>query len=372
MLSTLSLALAVVLSGLPLPAQDQDQLVDPRVHLEGKLKTVDMPGAELTLYHELEPMQVNKISPKHSWEFPYITTGFVMTPQSKQRSLRLRVFAQYRKEGYDDPGHWVTRMLLRLYGYNLFKLGRENPEAYGKTIDTYLAFGGDAGGEQLFDVDPGDLDSGNRPRKVNTIYIYQIAEIQDPFQLCRELAHEFGHATLPGVGPFEGPEDWANGDVGERIYLNWIVNDINNGNLATADAVNASMERLNEYIKTRVQPDVTKIATYGPDRQLLAKRTEESYREYVALATYGSIVLPGKLYNKALNIAGADPLKLADALCEVGKEVTDFTVPLPTYLKGKAVYLPYSKAAISSQKSLQVKSGFNKVQTNNKPIKVAQ
>ncbi len=366
MLATIHLALALSFS--------YQEITDDngvRNHLKGTFNTIDSPGAELVLWHDMEAMQVSKVSPKHKWEFPFVTSGFVKTAESEQASLRLRVFSQYRKANHDDIAQWSTRMLLRLYGYNLFRLGRENPEAYGKIVDVYLSFGGPAGGEQLFDLDPGDLDSGNRPRKANTVYIYQVAEISDPFQLCRELAHEFGHATLPGVGPFEGPEDWANGDVGERIYLNWILADIKANSLATEDAVNASIPALENYVKTRVQPGITKIATYGPNHDLLKLKTKEAYEEYVSLAAYGAMVLPGKQFNKALNLAGADPSLLAKSLVEVAKEVKDFELRLPEYLKNKAVYLPYNKSALKKMNPLQIKSDFTKIQTTSAAILIS-
>lgn len=350
--------------------QQQDQLQDSRPFLQAEFTTAENPNASMRLVHDLVPLQISKISPKHNWEFRYVTNGLVNAAATDQLSLRFRVFAQSRKADHDDIAQWSTRQLLRQYAYTRFRMGRENPEAYGKIVDVYLCFGGEPGGEQLFDLDSGDLDSNNRPRKANTIYIYQVNEIQDPFQLCRELAHEFGHAVLPGVGPFEGPEDWANGDLGERVFLNWMFEDRKNNRFAPEDMVNASMSRLTSYVNTRIVPEVSFVARNSPDPELLKKRSPIGFQHYVSVGTYASVVLPPKKFNRALDLAGSDPAALSKSILEVADEVTDWTFNVPDYLKGQAIYLPYPPSRIGGGKVIGKKNGYTKVQVLGKPLTI--
>lgn len=357
---------------------DQEQIPEGlRTHVAAELPVPGQEGATVNIFHEFEPLQLSKISPKNDWEFRFATNGLVKFPDQNTSNLRFRVFAQSRKSTHDDIAQWSTRMLLRLWSYNYYRLGRDHYEPYRKLVDVYLCFGGDAGGEHLFDVDSGDLDSNNRPVKVNTMYIYQVGMLQDPFQLARELAHEYGHATLPAVGIYNKPENWANGDIGERIYLNWLLQDIKAGNLFPRDAVNVEVKKLEKYVKERVEPLVADIARTGPDQDLLAQKiktekkddepgtetlTEAAFNEYVALATYAANVLPPKKFNRAMELGGQNAKKFAEALVDVAEEGSEWSLDIPEYLAGKAIYLPIGNKKFEGAKFLQKKGDWVKVQ----------
>lgn len=331
--------------------------------------------------HETDPLQVSKLSPKNKWEFRYLSTGMVQFPEQEGYNLRFRVFAQYRtttdpQTAYDDPGQWATRMLLRLWTYNYFLLGRDHSPAYRRQVDLYLCFGGDPGGEQLFAIDPGDLDSGNRPVKVDTMYIYQVPNITDQFQLCRELAHEYGHATFPAVGPFEKPEDWANGDLGERVFLNWLNIDIRSGFLDKYDAAKADPKEIQSYVDQRVTPLVEKVAHSGPELKTIAEKdaktkkySQASHDAYLALAVYAANILPPKLFNRAMDLAGESPVAFAKAVLEVGSE-SSWEYTIPSNLKGKAIYLPLGEARIDGAKVLAKRDGWVKVQPSEEKLVV--
>ncbi len=344
-----------------------------RVFVAAELAVPGVENALVKIFHEFDPIPVTKTSPKHGWEFRFVTNGLVKTPESESFNLRFRTFAQSRKGDHDDIAQWTTRMLLRLWSYNYYRLGRDHPEAYRKLVDVYLCFGGDPGGEHLFDLDSGDLDSNNKPAKVNTFYIYQVAGNITPFQLCREIAHEYGHATLPGVGIYHKPENWANGDVGERIYLNWLYQDLKNQKLSPSDTMKVDLSALEKYVKEKVEPLVAKVGKTGPNLELLKKTdpegdaktgdlSKEAYDEYVALATYAANVLPPKILNKAMELGGQDATAFAKAVVEAVGQPDSWKFGIPKYLQGKALYLPIGKAKITGAKVLQTKGDWVKVQ----------
>lgn len=354
-------------------SNNQDPQDDARPYVSVTLPVPEAKEAQIHVFHELVPLQIEKISPKHNWEFRFATNGLVKLPTSQNFNLRFRTFAQSRRGDYDDVAQWTTRLLLRLWSYNYYRLGRDNPEAYRKLIDVYLCFAGDAGGEHLFDLDTGDLDSNNKPAKVNTIYIYQVASPIPPVELVREIAHEYGHATLPGVGIYNKPENWANGDVGERVYLNWLYQDLKANVLHPYDVMKADVPALQNYVKTKVEPLVNKISKTGPDLTILeekvggsdekaGERSQKAYDEYVALATYAANVLPPKAFNKAMDLGGQDPAAFAKAVVETSGTAPTWSYSIPDYLKGQALYMPIAGAKVQGGKVLQKKGDWVKVQ----------
>src|SRR5205807_841719 len=124
----------------------------------------------------------------------------------------------------------VARMVLRLYNQLQRHYHPGPPKGFLGIVDVYLCWGGTPGGEQRFDIEK----VGKPPRQidVNTIYIYDLASFKDPVEMAREVAHEYGHAVLPPVGGFGEPEDWGNGDAGERVFMRWLSEEMPAGRMA--------------------------------------------------------------------------------------------------------------------------------------------
>ena len=67
--------------------------------------------------------------------------------------------------------------------------------------------------------------TGQLPEAIAPEFAFRRLEIdtsKPQAEACRELAHEYGHAVLPAIGGFKSPEDWANGYLGERLFLRWL------------------------------------------------------------------------------------------------------------------------------------------------------
>jgi hypothetical protein len=100
----------------------------------------------------------------------------------------------------------VGGVLARVYWLGVEYLGvpRTRPV---RPVDVWLCQEGKPGAEQYHD----------------SIYLYAAAQDRPPAEWVREIAHEYSHLALPEVGPFTAPERWANGYLGERLFLKWLV-----------------------------------------------------------------------------------------------------------------------------------------------------
>lgn len=55
------------------------------------------------------------------------------------------------------------------------------------------------------------------------LYLYAAGVACPPGEWLRELAHEYGHIALPGIGGFTRTDDpWADGELGELLFIKWL------------------------------------------------------------------------------------------------------------------------------------------------------
>jgi hypothetical protein len=283
-----------------------------------------------------------KVSPQHGWTFEWLTAAYarpnVETPDYK---LRFRVYSQYRRsEG--DVAPWIARMLLRLWDFNYQRLRRDHgSRSHLGIVDIYLCFGGKAGGEQRFDQ---DVEAGTS-RAVNTIYIYDVRSYTQPLEMAREVAHEYGHATLPAIGPLTGAhEEWINGDLGERLYLYWLAEETRRGNLGPEDAMGATPAQLDEYVRKRVSPGVARVAANGPDRKAIKGGAKAAVEAFLDLAMYAAAVLPEGVLRRALDLLnGTEPRRLEPAILLAVEELGSWEPSLPTGWQGDGIWLPIGR-----------------------------
>lgn len=320
----------------------------------------DRPGSvALGLYYDDERLETPKISPKHKWEFDWLVEG-VASPEPKSNlfSPRVRVYSQERK-AFDDKALVVGRIAMRLWQFNFAKLRLDHSIQYGAgVVDYYLAFGGPAGGEQLFDQEEGP-DGKNHG--VNTIYVYQINNFDSKLEFLREVAHEYGHATLPPIGGYRAPEYWANGDLGERIYLRYLRDMIADKRLSSEDAGGVSLHDLNGYLRKRVDPLIAAAAGRAPGAELKAAGPE-SMNAYLGLVLYAQSILPPEVFARSLVLTGSQnatdyPKAIDIALAESATR----TLRIPESLRGKAIWIPVANGRVSGTEILETKGTWVKV-----------
>jgi hypothetical protein len=176
---------------------------------------------------------------------------------------------------------------------------------------------------------------------VNTIYIYQIQNAKDPVELAREVAHEYGHATLPPVGGFETPEDWGNGYLGEKLYMRHLRDFSLSGAFGPADAMGATPEQLDRFVKREVELLSEKVWLNGPDA-------------YLGLALYAEEILPPRAFARSLQLIGSTKAAdYPDAVILAAAEVETFAIVPPKSLAGKDVWIPLGNGKLEGIKPIK-------------------
>jgi len=246
----------------------------------------------------------------------------------------------------------VARMLLLLYGERHERL-RDDHSLSNPTVNVWLTervesgLSPDTGGEQF----------------QNQIYLYNIHNQRSEVEWAREIAHEYGHYSLPAVSGFTAPEEWANGVLGERLYLKWIREDLRSGKLKPEEVPIVSPAQLDDYFIRSIWPHIRRIMREGVDAQILARPKADGMDYYTGLVmyldtVYGTSALvdaivdtrsaPNKVSPKAVDFLAAIRTSLRDekelalnlpALGDAEKEQTIF------------IYLPAGKWSVSMQGS---------------------
>lgn len=310
-----------------------------------------------------------KLSPKKfdgkKWQFDWITSGYGKDPASGQLMLRFRVYSQERRP-QNDPAQMAAIMDLRMWQLLNHKFKIDHAEmGHGlKGVDEYLCWGGTAGGEQTLgeDVEAGQV------RRVNTIYIYDIASFKDPMEMAREVAHEYGHAVLPAVGGFDTPEDWANGYLGERLFLRWLRDTYEAGRLDSAATMGASFQSLDAWVKKSVDPLVIDAASRAPNQALLGGKGQRAMNAYMGLVLYADSVLPNQVVARSFKLTGSMSAKdYPQALVEACTGAS-YTVNVPSNLYAKKLWLPLGKSSVRGGKIVARSGSWAEVQPSVGPL----
>ena len=322
--------------------------------------------SRLLVYQDRLPY--SKLTPRKmgtdgiQWEFDFNVVGQGSPRPEDPPMSRFSVYSQERKTK-GDLAPMVGRMLLRLWEHNFdaYKLDHSPTYKFG-VVDVYLCFGGKAGGEQMFDVDSQYKLENGSSRPVNTIYIYDLASFKNPIEMAREVAHEYGHASLPAVGGFKIPEDWANGYLGERLFLVWLRDELAAGRLTTDDTMGATLMDLNDWIRANVDAFVLKGGLLGPS--LLSNQKEPAKMDaYLSLMMAQSALIPAPAFGRALKLVGSsDPKDVPDSFALAVDELDAFDVTVPKVLAGKAIWLPTADRKMVGAKLLAKSGSWRKIQ----------
>ncbi len=314
--------------------------------------------ARIMLYVGDERLDPPKISPKQKWMFEWMVKGYAqLEPDTQIMAPRIRVFSQQHKV-FDDPAPVLARMAMRLWEINYYRLRTDHANKYnGHVVDIYLCYGGKAGGEQLF----GEDDEGGRPHPVNTVYIYDLNSFSSPVEMAREVAHEYGHATLTPIGGYQVPEYWANGYLGEKLYLRMLRDELAAKRYAPADVMGASLQALNHWVKLNVDPLVLAASARAPSTGLKGKGKAQMDAG-LGLILYADTILPENLFARTL--ATQPTSWVADypkTTLQVVAENSPVKLKIPALLARKAIWVPLGNGSISGADVLEKQDGWAKV-----------
>ncbi len=299
----------------------------------------------LQIIQNLERLDPPKFSPKEKWMFEWVVSGLGRDKVGTESyRLRVRTFAQMKKET-NDPAPAVTRMAMRMWDFLVRKLQMSHKDMYDDgRVHFYLAFGGQAGGEQIFDED----EEAGRTKRVNTIYIYQIQNVKDPVELAREVAHEYGHAVLPPVGGFKQPEEWGNGYLGEKLFLKHLRDEYKAGRLNSDDVCGAPLDRLDKFVQLEADALAAEVWLNGPNIDHMGGSGPLALRAYLGLALYAYEALPIEAFARSLKLTGSVSARdYAAAVMLAATERPTFALVPPKALEGKDVWVPLGKGKLT-------------------------
>ena len=335
---------------------------------------------------------------RQRWEFDFGMLGYALLPDKNgvARLARFYVYEQERKDK-NDIAFSVTRMLLRLWEHLYYDLRLDHSVKYDrKCVDVYLCWGGPPGGQQLSDIDrqnrpplgeeiadKGEQAYAKDPQlktslPVNTIYIYDIPTFTDPVEMAREVAHEYGHATMPPVGGFKTPEEWGNGYFGEKLFLIYMRDQLLAGKLKPEDAMGATGPQLDAWVKHNVDPLVAAASVGPPDMASLGSIGQHGMNAYMGLLLYCYEILPQPVFTYLMSImtppvdrggtyAPADIPPLIQLAIDHAREIP---LRVPPGLAGKPIWVPVSGAKVVGASVLQKKDGWAQIKPTGGELKL--
>lgn len=156
------------------------------------------------------PMPIPTRDPFHRWLFNRVLYAYI--ERNRDFKLIFRIYFPSRflsssQKDYLPLAKRISTYLLYFYILGREKLGHSSLWAKDEVVNVWLCEEGEAGGEQI----------------KNNLYFYEIGEERSEVEWLRETAHEWGHQTIPPIGPYREPEEWANGIIGERLLLSLLL-----------------------------------------------------------------------------------------------------------------------------------------------------
>jgi len=293
-----------------------------------------------------------KRAPQRDFEFDYLVTGLA---EVDSLSPRFRVFSQDAHTQH-DLAPLVARMLLRLWQINYVEFGLDHSYRYNHhLIDVYLCQQGDPGGEQFFAYDP-DAKTDS-----DVIFIYDLKSFTDPVEQAREIAHEYGHATLPPIGGYGNGEPWANGDAGEVLYMRSLRDALKSHLLTSDDAMGADEGGINAWIKQNADPLLIKAATHSP--RALDSKTEDGRDAYLGWMLYVSALVPPQIWRRIVRLTPTTDAKdfpgtVLDAISESDEEID---LRVPSQLAERTIWVPLGNRILSGGDLVERQGGWGKV-----------
>ncbi|MFN7162706.1 MAG: hypothetical protein ACK4NB_06550, partial [Fimbriimonadales bacterium] len=229
------------------------------------------------------PLPVPVEDPLHKAAFAYRVQG---VSDSERETVLFEVYAQ--RSALYPYAERACRLLLHCYYLARTRLGLEHPHRYNRLLRVFLMTEGKAGAEQ----------------QQNLMYLYDLSERVPAQEWVRELTHEYGHWILPPINSYTEPEPWANGDLGERWFTYYLLDEAKRGGHADEFLMGAPLQALEAYVNRAVSPLVARIAREGLNPQRWRSRRRNGYEEYLSLALYIDRVYGSARLGRAMLCAG--------------------------------------------------------------------
>lgn len=212
----------------------------------------------------------------------------------------VRFLVHFSEPGEEALARRVSGVLARVYWMGVEYLALPRARR-GAPVDVWLTRVGKAGAEQFR----------------NNIYVYGIAEDRAPAEWVREMAHEYSHIILPEVGPFTSPEKWANGYLGERLFLKWLIDQDQTGIWGTPFAGSA-------YLANQVYPLRDRFMNAGPASPDGQRTDAPGMQHYIGFGLAIEALYGPRMLREALRLAPSNaPLSLGAGLAQALAAASD-------------------------------------------------
>jgi len=219
-----------------------------------------IPAREWNLFIARETQKERDYGPTVDPKFNVTYPGRLQVTCSTEEEGRNqeRAFVVHFLKPEDEPlARRVGGVMARLYWLGVDYLG-VGP-ATGRYINVWLARHGEPGGEEY----------------MRNIYLFAVDQARPAAEWVRELAHEYSHIFLPPVGEYIQPEKWANGYLGERLFLKWLLAD-NGETKVWSEPIDGVA-----YVANEVTPVRNGFLDAGPGGAVGAQRDDAGMKHYI-------------------------------------------------------------------------------------------
>jgi hypothetical protein len=259
---TLAAAGASGVGGRPLRAQETGALPNRGGSLTYKDARLGgkIPPREWSLFVSRETQKDRDYGPAADPKFNVNYPGRlqVMCSTEEEGRGQERAFVIHFLRPEDETlARRVGGVMARLYWLGVDYLG-VGP-ATGRYINVWLARHGEPGGEEY----------------LKNIYLFAIDQARPAAEWVRELAHEYSHIFLPPVGEYTQPEKWANGYLGERLFLKWLLHD-NPAAGVWSEPIDGAA-----YVANEVIPIRNAFLNAGPGAPVAAQRDDAGMKHFI-------------------------------------------------------------------------------------------
>ncbi len=275
---------------LPLAAQESTPAVDLRKERDGsftykdpRLTTEGKRGWRMFISRRNTAFEGPENDPKTNVKYQFRLQVQVLSesvdPNSEREEKSERRFVVHFQRTQDEGlARLVGRVAARLHWFNREYLGRGSTG--NNYINIWLSPDGKAGAEEY---------------KAN-IYLHGIDEDRAPAEWVREIAHEYSHIFLPPAGRFTAPEPFANGYLGERLFMKWLLVDNDQTDLWDKPIDGAA------YLANQIIPLRNKFLDEGPASPAAQSMEKEGMDYFIGQmmaieAMYGPEIVKGILNN---------------------------------------------------------------------------
>ncbi len=219
--------------------------------------------------------------------FNRVASAYVLEPSDEEQRMWecVRVYfpsPTLSREGadYAELAQRVLDLYVRLYCIGRAYLGGGELPSEAAPLKVWLVEGERAEAEKRWEE----------------IFLYGINVARTPLEWVRQICHEYGHFELRPVGPFDEPETWANGVLGEALFSEWLWRNSPDGVVQWGEEKVDLGKFLSEFHARLIQ----RFFIGKPRSRALADTTEVGFEHFLGMALYAQAVLPPLKFRELL------------------------------------------------------------------------